>query len=115
TGVEHWGASLIVCLTGCALLLAFSLTACSDPGIVYRPAERIVPPTGSSRGRGSAAAAAAAAAAAVTDAGLAPTAMEGGGVLCGRCDVKRPVGAIHCNDCNVCVAKFDHHCPWTGK
>lgn len=23
----------------------------------------------------------------------------------GRCDVKRPVGAIHCSDCNVCVTK----------
>ncbi|CAN0184847.1 unnamed protein product, partial [Scytosiphon promiscuus] len=111
TGVEYWGASLIVCLTGFALLLAFSLTACSDPGIVYRPAERIPPLVDSEGGGGSTSASGV-----VTDEVLAPpTAMEGGGVLCGRCDVKRPLGAIHCNDCNVCVTKFDHHCPWTGK
>ncbi|CAN0479507.1 unnamed protein product, partial [Laminaria digitata] len=33
----------------------------------------------------------------------------------GRCDVKRPLGGIHCSECDVCVSKFDHHCPWTGK
>ena len=21
----------------------------------------------------------------------------------------------HCDDCNVCVEGYDHHCPWTGK
>eukprot|EP00903_Cladosiphon_okamuranus_P013106 g12224.t1 len=105
TGGDHWIASLIVCVTGSALLLAFSFTACSDPGIVYRPAERL-PEPGSSGGGGRPV---------VTDTVSAPAAMEEGGVLCGRCDVKRPVGAIHCSDCNVCVTKFDHHCPWTGK
>lgn len=72
TGGDHWIASFIVCVTGSALLLAFSLTACSDPGIVYRPAERI-PVPGASGG-----------AAAVADATPAP-AMEEGGVLCGKC------------------------------
>ncbi|CAN0098382.1 unnamed protein product [Ectocarpus sp. 6 AP-2014] len=115
TGAEYWVASFIVCITGSALLLAFSMTACSDPGIVYRPAERRIPPPaaaeavgGESGGGGGEAA--------VADAALPPMAMEEGGVLCGRCDVKRPAGAIHCNECNVCVTKkFDHHCPWTGK
>lgn len=23
--------------------------------------------------------------------------------------------ALHCMDCRVCIAGYDHHCPWTGK
>lgn len=72
TGADHWIASFIVCVTGCALLLAFSLTACSDPGIVYRPAEWIPLPAAEGGG------------AQVADATSAPSAMEGGGVLCGK-------------------------------
>lgn len=70
-------ATFIVCVTGSALLLAFSLTACSDPGIVYRPAVRIPSPAGNSPGAG-------ACGAAVSDAALDPSTMEGGGVLCGK-------------------------------
>ncbi len=21
----------------------------------------------------------------------------------------------HCEDCNVCILNYDHHCVWTGK
>lgn len=78
-GGDHWIASFIVCVTGGALLLAFSLTACSDPGIVYRPAERIPEPGANGGG-----------AAAVTDTVSTPAAMEGGGVLCGKCALVEP-------------------------
>lgn len=60
-------------MTGGALLLAFSFTACSDPGIVYRPAERLPEPGVSGGG------------AVVMDTVSATAAMEGGGVLCGTC------------------------------
>ena len=35
--------------------------------------------------------------------------------FCDRCEGYRPIGAIHCNDCNVCIEEYDHHCPWSSK
>ena len=31
---------------------------------------------------------------------------------CSRCKGFRPERAYHCNVCNRCVVKMDHHCPW---
>jgi len=31
---------------------------------------------------------------------------------CNRCKGFRPERAYHCNVCNRCVVKMDHHCPW---
>lgn len=37
----------------------------------------------------------------------------------GYCDIcriiDRDVTAFHCEDCEVCVAGYDHHCVWVGK
>lgn len=35
--------------------------------------------------------------------------------FCSKCQSYRPQGAIHCNDCDVCIEGYDHHCPWSGK
>ena len=40
------------------------------------------------------------------------------GKICDKCQVIIPKGAkkvVHCDDCNVCVSNYDHHCVWCSK
>lgn len=35
--------------------------------------------------------------------------------LCPECEVIRTSRSRHCNICNRCVNRFDHHCPWINN
>lgn len=34
--------------------------------------------------------------------------------FCDRCKVWQPPDGVHCPECNVCVAGYDHYCVWMG-
>lgn len=34
---------------------------------------------------------------------------------CKTCCIFRPLGTSHCHECNNCVERYDHHCPWIGN
>lgn len=72
----------------------FSLTACSDPGIVFVPLVRdesskleLVESANNSQST----------------------------YTCGLCNVERPRNAYHCMDCGICVVELDHHCPVSNQ
>lgn len=35
--------------------------------------------------------------------------------LCPECEVIRTPRSRHCNICNRCIDRFDHHCPWINN
>mmetsp|Transcript_15376 Transcript_15376/g.17405 ORF Transcript_15376/g.17405 Transcript_15376/m.17405 type:complete len:259 (+) Transcript_15376:113-889(+) len=73
-------------ITFMMLLLSYSMTAYTDPGIVKRQTEEEL-----------------------------QSQPKGEGTLCRYCNIYRDYGTRHCYDCNACIYEHDHHCPWTGK
>ena len=33
---------------------------------------------------------------------------------CAKCDIIQPYRTKHCNSCEACISKYDHHCFWIG-
>lgn len=46
-----------------------------------------------------------------------PETLEKGFKYCDTCNIviKNDQIVSHCDDCNVCIIGYDHHCPWTSK
>ena len=87
----HRAVTIIGAITTGTTLCCFSITACSDPGIVWQYVE----------GKD---------AVKQMEMGVTPHQTQ-----CSQCDIMRPFSAHHCSDCNLCIDVLDHHCPWTGK
>ena len=83
-------------------LVAFALTAFSDPGIIPRG---ILPPEVETAYKG--------------PVHIKQRLCIGGKLVeikwCSTCHVFRPPRSFHCYICNNCVERFDHHCPWIGN
>lgn len=97
----HAGVAAVGCITFISVLLCFSMvsvmsvlcfkncdpffivqTACSDPGIVYSPVIKGVP-----------------------DLETNSPSDANGLMECNKCNVRRPMTATHCYDCDVCIDK----------
>lgn len=80
--ILHVAVVVLVSITFSALLISFTMTACSDPGIVYTPVVKGVPDL------------------------EVQSAMDGNGLMeCNKCLVRRPYSATHCYDCELCIDK----------
>ncbi len=109
---SDWHPAVMVfgILTTLTLLSAYLLTACTDPGIVWvEPETTLESVKVATQGK---------TLEEKLEAGSASTIKTEGKsrmIMCGTCQIERPVTAKHCYECGVCVDDLDHHCPWTGK
>jgi len=97
-----WSNSAVLAIgviTFLAVLIAFSATACTEPGIIFVPS-LYIPHSGGDKSE-------------LGEAGLQTRSV--GTFECNICNIERPRTASHCYECGVCVDQLDHHCPWTGK
>jgi hypothetical protein len=90
-----WGPIVIILGTVSifVLLVVFSCTACSDPGIIFKTPNNLVDIENKDS---------------IQDLNLNNL------IECSQCQIDRPKTANHCYQCGLCIDEIDHHCPWTG-
>lgn len=87
----HWLHMLVFLATTVVMVICFSACSYSDPGVIphneqdYRDCML---------------------------AGERGVSLEG---LCSTCMIRKPLRSKHCSVMNVCVAEFDHFCPWCNN
>lgn len=101
----------------CSTITLLLLTSCTDPGIIPRPEFQLAVPglisqvaesTGAPRLQ-------------VEPGTLTPVELltqedvDIGWRWCTTCKLMRPPRASHCRDCDNCVLRFDHHCPFVNN
>ncbi|NXY83303.1 ZDH12 palmitoyltransferase, partial [Alcedo cyanopectus] len=87
---------IFVLLVSCSVLLYFKVSL-MDPGFV-KPEEELEADRNAEQGW-------------VMTQDPSPVKMR----RCGYCLVKQPMRAKHCQQCQRCVRRYDHHCPWIGN
>ncbi|RYG65087.1 hypothetical protein EON64_12660 [archaeon] len=103
-----WPPILIGAFGAITLLTTYSMTVCSDPGIVYKndyvaaSSDALAQDLESSPNSSM-----------LQQGGRALETVHGADLMeCGHCQFLRPKCARHCTFCQVCVDELDHHCPW---
>jgi palmitoyltransferase ZDHHC9/14/18 len=114
---SQWHIAVQVCgiITTAVLMCAFLSTACTDPGVVWvggDDSSEVDVEAGDTQGKTQAEKLEAGTAVSPS---IGRSKVRGKMIMCGMCNIDRPVTAKHCHECGVCVDELDHHCPWTGK
>ncbi|KAF4757978.1 Palmitoyltransferase zdhhc14, partial [Perkinsus olseni] len=102
-----WANGVLFVLLQFVTLCLLMMTIYSDPGIIPRlehHAEYLDPATAEHRTRPPAR---------FQDCAISchPFRLK----YCTTCHIYRPPRTTHCSVCNVCIQRFDHHCPWVGN
>lgn len=91
------------------------MTSCTDPGIIPRRALQVAVPSLEERVSVTTGVAPLALDAATGEPIVGQLRDEEGYRWCQSCKIVRPPRASHCRDCDNCVLRFDHHCPFVGN
>ena len=119
----QWSSGAVLAigiLTFLFVVVAFSFTACSDPGIIFVPSLYIPGALQEDKSElGEAGTSSSSSGGGGMGAGTGAGSRSGAGVglqrtvqtfPCSICNIERPRTASHCYECGVCVDQLDHHC-----